>query len=130
MIKRWHILMLDIVFLAFLFLGRCVTWWMLEWEIPCVFLQRGIMCPACGGTHCLHSFLQGNIAEAFMANSYVFSTIILLIGIMIALNIMYMRKECCLASRVNLRTIAKWTVIWAIGFALFGVIRNVFIILK
>ncbi len=63
---------------------------MLDGGKPCKWTQVGAKCATCGGTHCVQSFLQGDILESFFWNPMVFCWILYAIATWILLNLRFL----------------------------------------
>ena len=125
MIKRRHILLLDGLALLLVLIGRALTGWMIEKEItPCIYLQKGFLCPACGGTRCVDHLLKGDLLQAFQMNPYIFCTVFLCAGVVIFLNITAFTKKHRGEKLLQLVLKPRWLIVWSVGFAVFGILRN------
>ena len=126
--KRKYSLWLDVGFLALLPLAALLAKWMLGALPDCPVMKAGLLCPACGGTRCLLQLTKGNFLQALRYNAYFFFTAWLLFGLLVLGNVWALthgKKGGVLLKKV-LRP--RWIVAWAIGFALFGILRNLLII--
>ena len=126
MIKRRHVLMLDGLFVLLIPACKVITGWMLEkGTTPCYYWQFNLQCPACGGTRCLYNIASGEFLNAFWLNPYVFCTVVLSVGILILMNVAVfcMKEQGQKLLKYILRT--KWLIVWAVGFAVFGILRNI-----
>ena len=92
---------------------------------PCFYLQFGLQCPACGGTRCLNYLTAGKVFYAFQLNPYVFCTVILSVGILSLMNIAVLSKKGQGRELLNRIWKPKWLIAWAVGFAVFGILRNI-----
>ena len=126
MIRRRYVLALDGALLVLALAGRALTGWMLgEGLTPCPYLQWGLLCPACGGTRCIHFLLRGKLLQSFQMNPYIFLTAVLCVTIVALLNVTAFTKKHC-GEKITRKILKpRWLVVWAIGFAVFGVLRNV-----
>ena len=124
MIKRAYVLALDGAVLTSLFAGRFITNWMRANITSCISTRIGLLCPACGGTRCLQYLLHGDFLRAFFMNPYLFLTAMIAMALLILLNVAAFTPKHM--GMPVLRWICKprWVIVWAIGFAVFGVLRN------
>ena len=130
MINRRYMPILNIMLIALFVAGKYLSQRMIEWEISCIFMQYGLQCPACGGTHCLYYLTQGYVTRAFWENPYIFCTICICIIIIIifdAVSLCRKQKGYDLLKRIFT---PKWLIVWAVGFAVFGMLRNLPAFLK
>ncbi len=125
MIKRRYILLLDAAVLIGLLLGVLIISWMQANITPCVFTHFGLLCPACGGTRCLRYLLQGQLQQAFLMNPYLFCTAFLALILVLLLNMAVLTQKHYGMSLVRLICKPRWLIAWAVGFALFGILRNI-----
>ncbi len=65
--KHW-LLWADALLLLLCHAVVPITDYMLTKGGSCFSLERGLICPACGGTHCLNSLFRGDLAAAFQHN--------------------------------------------------------------
>ena len=56
----------------------------------CVFLQNGLICPACGGTRSVFHFVSGNFRQSFAYHPAVFCIILYLIALVILLLVIFL----------------------------------------
>lgn len=124
--QKWLVLLADVALLTLVLLAPSLSQWMLDqWE-DCPVAEMGWLCPSCGGTRCVQALSQGHIGQALQSNWYV--CLLLVYG-------------CIWMGMVNLAALfriewAKRMATWMCkpwilatlfsGFALFGVLRNVF----
>lgn len=124
-ISRLQLFILDCIILSLAVVGFFLSHWMIENSPGCVFRKLGFLCPACGGTRCVRYFLEADFATAFRYNSYIFITIILAVIALVFLNItVFSKSKTCekiCIKLINYRTI----ILWAICFAVFGIVRNI-----
>ncbi|MBQ7328899.1 MAG: DUF2752 domain-containing protein [Oscillospiraceae bacterium] len=73
--------------------GIYVCRWLLQKMLdrgePCKWTFVGAKCATCGGTHCVQSFLQGDLAASFVWNPMVFCWILYAIATGVLLNLRY-----------------------------------------
>ncbi len=62
---------------------------MLSSESECAFLEKGMICPACGGTRSTYYFFSGDFQPAFTYHPAVFCIIIYLIILTVLWNLDY-----------------------------------------
>jgi hypothetical protein len=118
------ILILDGV-LAFLVL--CSGWiarLMLQVLPDCFVTRLGMECPACGGTRCIQAMAAGKWGAAFAYNGYIFITAILAGIVLIGLNMGFVFSISWCRKGLQRIPVARLVIIWAVGFVLFGILRN------
>ena len=124
-ISRLQVILIDILaLLSFVFcyiLSR-----LMHGRLPVCFIKEmlGFLCPACGGTRCVIAFTSIDFADSFKYNPYIFVTIIFMVIVLMFLNFtVFINSEAC---RNICRKVLNYRAIifWAIGFAVFGIIRN------
>lgn len=98
---------------------------LLDLPFDCWVTGLGFLCPACGGTRSIVFLLQGKIPEAFRMNPY-----FILTGFVVALGIIAIHLSCVFNSRfftkISRGLFHPYSgIIWAIGWMLFGVLRNI-----
>ena len=128
--KRRSILLLDGACLAAIPLAAVLAGWMLRSLPNCLSMQVGLLCPACGGTRCLLQMSRGNFAQALRLNPYFFCTAWLLLGLLILANIHAFSQGKWGGKLLRRVWQSKWIMVWAIGFVVFGAVRNVLILLR
>ena len=120
------IIILDIALILLVLCSGWIAALMLRLLPDCFVTELGLQCPACGGTRCIRAIASGDFVGAFAYNPYLFGTGLLAGLLLILLNLGYVCgfPRCKnLLQRINL----PWLVIlWAIGFVLFGIARNLF----
>lgn len=130
MIKRRYVFALDGLVVVLLLLGGTVCRWLLDKLPDCIISRYGLLCPACGGTRCLHYLLQGKVLQSFWMNPYVFCTVFLGIGLLILLNVAAWSRKRSVMVLLRYTLNPRYLIAWAVGFAVFGIARNIFILLK
>ena len=82
-----------------------------------------ILCPSCGGTRCVISFLNGNFIKAFKYNIVFFITIIYLIVLNVVYIINSFKKK-----KILEMIYPKWwqVIIWVCILLIYTIIRNIF----
>ena len=90
----------------------------------CVFLQNGLICPACGGTRSAFHFVSGNFCQSFAYHPAVFCIILYLIALVILWNLDYV-FTLGFAKKIH-RKMTDYRVIIAIAvsFVVIGIGRN------
>lgn len=122
--KRRYILLLDGALLAAIPLGSAASKWMLDALPDCIFLQHGLLCPACGGTRCLRALTRGDFLLAFRMNPYLFCTAFLALALVVLLNVTVLSGGRW-GSGLLRKAAKPWLLIlWAAGFVVFGILRN------
>ena len=121
--KRWHILLLDGLLIALIPIAGLLSGLMINMLPDCLLYKQGLLCPACGGTRCIRYLAQLKPLAAFKMNPYIFCTAIICVGLLILLNAAVLSggkygllKKLCRPTFV---------ILWAIGFVLFGILRNI-----
>ena len=121
--KRWHILLLDAVLLTLIPIVGLLARWMMDAVPACIFLERGIRCPSCGGSRCVLYLTQFRFADAFRMNPFYFSTAMVCLALILFLNISVL-LQWQKGMRIFKKVCRPYLVIlWAIGYAVFGFIR-------
>ncbi len=95
----------------------------------CIMKVFGLTCPGCGGTRCVYNFFKGNFAEAFEFNQFVFIMIFYVLILTILLNLRYVFGLQFAEKPVLYMVHPRALIIIAILFLIFGIARNVFILL-
>ena len=80
------VVLMDLLILPGAWLGKIAVELLFRRGKPCLWTLFGAQCGACGGTHCVQSFLQGRFLEAFRWNPLVFCWILFAIATVILLN--------------------------------------------
>ena len=127
--KRKYILLLDAGILALIPVVVLLAKWMLDALPDCFSLRIGLLCPACGGTRCLLQMVQGHFGQALKLNPYFFFTAWILLGLLVLGNVYAFSHGKWGGKLLRQLWQTKWVIVWAIGFALFGVFRNLVLIL-
>lgn len=124
-LSKRGLLLIDGILLLFLLLLPLAARWLLMLPSDCYFQRFGLLCPACGGTRCVLSLLKGQFVEAFQMNPYfVITGFFLLLSIFLLHMAVF--SKCVLAHKLCAIVFHPRTVIlWAVGFAVFGILRNV-----
>jgi len=123
-ISRLQVILIDILALLSFFVSYILSRFMLATLPDCFFKGFGFVCPACGGTRAVITFTSADFLSSFKYNPYIFITIIFAVIALIILNITVFSKNS-ICKKVSCVIFDYKTVIfWAIGFAIFGIIRN------
>lgn len=98
--------------------------WMMAYMPPCVFAQRGIICPSCGATRCVRAFFSLQFSQSFLYHPIIFLLILYL-----GLGVLLLNFGWLLKSKVSEKVaLAMFSVraITAVGiiYAVFGIIRS------
>ena len=128
LVKRNRILILifDSVAILGAFLVPKIASWCLSTDLAeCNFRMLGLLCPSCGGTHCTISFFTGDFPAAFSHNAYMAVTFILLAFALLLVNLKIWINKPAVISLCDKLVNYKWTIVWAIGYVVFGIARNV-----
>lgn len=92
----------------------------------CSFVENfGILCPGCGGTRCVYNFFNGRFVTAFRFNPYIFLSIIYVLCSALILNVKILLKNKAAEKVFSVMTDYRVVVVWAAGFMLFGILRNI-----
>ncbi len=123
--KRIIVLAADIAVIAFALLAPSLASLLMNSLSECFFLERGILCPACGGTRCVYSFFSGRFAEAIAYNAAFFCAIIYGLVLLLWLNIDALRPNRVSPTAIRLMTCPA-TVFTALGlYLVYGLLRNI-----
>ena len=116
------VIILDSILIGAALASRWVISAMLQWIPSCPFLKMGVLCPACGGTRCVHLLIHGDIWGSFQMNPYIFLSFLFAGFLMVLLHCaaIFNRGEKLLKTLARPATV----IIWAVGFVLFGILRN------
>lgn len=112
---------------ALVLLALCSGWLaklMLRILPDCFVARLGFQCPACGGTRCIRAMAAGEWAVAFSYNGYIFITVMLAGMLLLALNLGYVCSVSQCRKLVQRIPVPRLVIFWAVGFVLFGVLRN------
>ena len=123
-ISRLHVVIIDcLVPIAFL-VCYITSRFMHSLSIICYVKKMGFECPACGGTRCVISFTDFDFVSSFNYNPYIFITIIFTAITLVFMNVtVFSESQTCEKLFTKLISF-RLVIIWAIGFVLFGIIRN------
>ncbi len=121
---RLWVLALDGFLLIFAWKLAEILRFMLESPEECTFLQKGIICPACGGTRSVLNFVSGRFRQSFSYHPVVFCVIIYLIVLVFLWNLDYV-LDLRFAKKIH-RKMTDYRVIIAIAvcYVVIGVGRN------
>ncbi len=123
--KRLNVLIADGALLVLALFAKRIAALMIKHIPPCVFLERGILCPSCGGTRCIQSFFSGDISEAFYYNAYFAAMIFYVAAVLILINL-YCLFDIKKMRKIIRVTAGKETIITlAVGFIIFGIVRAI-----
>ena len=121
-IKNMMLVELGILFLV-LMIYICINLDLIKLMPECIINKHfHILCPSCGGTRSVISFLKGNLIESFKYHQIFFLTIIYLFIVNIIFIINAFRKEEILKKLYP--TIRFW-IIFIIIILVFTVFRNI-----
>ena len=103
-------------------LGLLYLAWVLltDWRIPCVFnLIFKLKCPGCGITRMIAAVARLDFRAAFLFNPFIFTTLPIILFIIIYSEISYVRYGAYYLGKINF-------LIWAelVAALLFGIFRN------
>lgn len=104
--------------------AKPLSGWMMEHVPACPVASVGLQCPACGGTRAVRYFFGGAFSMSFVMNPAIFLLMVYLGVALILLNVGILLKVEGL-EKIGLR-MTDWraVIVWAIAFAIFGVVRN------
>ena len=122
--KKKHVLLLDLALIICASLITCVTGTMMTVLPDCAFATTSFQCPACGGTRCIQSMFRGDLAASFQMNPYIFLSVCFLALLIILLNTATILEHRLSQKLLRILATPVSVIIWAIGFALFGILRN------
>lgn len=122
--KRILILAADGLILAMALLLPQIAGAMIEGGPPCVSLQLGFLCPSCGATRCVRYFFSGQFAQAFAMNPYIFGLILYGAVWLAAVNVHILAGRAGAGKLVRGMISPTVVIVLAVGFALFGILRN------
>ncbi len=122
--KKAYIFFVDILLVIFIIFAPHIFAFMIENGNECYFLTRGIICPSCGGTHCVYSFFTGDFKQALISNFAIFCGLLLAFFVIILLNVYVLFKSrCCI--KIIRRISHPLTLAVFIGvYIIFGILRN------
>jgi len=126
MVRRRYVLILDVVLVALLPICAVLSTWMIDSLSGCFLQKYGLLCPACGGTRCVMYFTRAEFLKAFRMNPYLFLTVPILIFMIVLLNLVSLSGGRF--GKIGLKKMCRPEnlIVWAVGFAAFGVLRNFF----
>lgn len=122
--KRILIAAIDIVTALSMVFIYFFSRFMLKNFPPCYFAERGFLCPACGGTRCVAALCSGNIIEAFKYNAMFFLMFLYIGAFIVFLNIAFISGSAFFDKAWRKMINPYILIAWAIGFAVFGILRN------
>lgn len=123
--KSFYILLsVDAVLLTLLFFARDLVLLAMAILPTCPFVMLGYQCPACGGTRCVFNILSLNFATAFRFNPLVFVLFFYALICFICVNLYYLFGIKWAKNVYKAMLNPKIIIVFAVVFALFGIIRN------
>lgn len=122
--KKLYVLVLDLIVAAGVFFAPCVLNLFMNKTPDCWLLNRGIICPACGGTRCLINLFSGRFLLAFRYNQMFFLLGIYFVILILMLNISVFLKWSFPAKVVKLMVHPRTVIVIAIVFVCAGFLRN------
>ncbi len=90
--QKLLIVSLDALLLLLFLCRNAVLGFMLGSESQCFMLEKGWICPACGGTRCAFYFASGEFAKAFSYHPVMFCIFIYLAVLLIFWNLELLLK--------------------------------------
>lgn len=131
--KHWKPLSVaaaDILLLPMILVCRAITEYMIAQNNICDWTRIGALCGTCGGTRCVYSITNGNLAQAFELNQFVFICAVYLLITLVMLHFAWVFN-------LKFANIAlKWMysipalIVASVGFVAFIIIRNIHFIEK
>lgn len=122
--KKILLLLLDTALICLFLFSQHILGFMMRTFPPCLFAEIGLQCPACGGTRCFSAFFSGNFALALTLNPYFFCLFLYGIVLLFVLHLAILIPRKGFTKALHYMTHYKLIIALAIGFLLFGVIRN------
>ena len=122
--NRKSILLLDGVLILCGLFAPLLAKFLISLPIDCFVQEMGMLCPACGGTRCVSLVFQGRFTEAFWMNPYIFLTGIFAGMIIGLIHLTVLIDKDCFRKFSSHILRYRTVIVWAIGFGLFGILRN------
>lgn len=88
--RNYLLLAADVLLIPGLFLCRWLAGFMLTWDTQCQWVRLGGKCVTCGGTHFVKALLNGQFAEAFQHNQFLFLLTVFLAVSFVLLNLYWL----------------------------------------
>lgn len=98
--------------------------WMMDVFPDCVFAQMGLQCASCGATRCVLYFFTGQPGAAFAMNPFAFAVILYVIAWLIFMNLHCFTRWKFPGKAAAFMLHYRTVIALAIGYAIFGVLRN------
>lgn len=121
----WWLFGLDAVLVLLGVYGDRLAALMMRWLPACAFAQRGVLCPACGGTRCVSSLCQGAFGQAFSYNPVLFLVLMAGCALVIALHFWVLFRARWAAAVCRVLVHHRTVIGFAVSFVVFGLLRNV-----
>lgn len=116
---------MDLLVLPGIFFCRWLAAFMIGNGKPCSWTLVGAQCGTCGGTRCVSNLLQGNFAEAFALNPFVFAGAVYLAVTAVLLNL-YALFGVKWAQKLLLKMYSlRALIVASVLFVLFVLVRNI-----
>ena len=122
--KKKYVVLLDMGLVALALAARWLTAWMMSVIPDCPVTRFGLLCPACGGTRCVRSFLAFQWGTAVSLNPFFFVLIWYLGLALILLNVGILGNVRWAKRIAGMMLHWRMVVVAAVLFGLFGVVRN------
>ncbi len=124
--KKAVIVFSDILLILFSLSAPYLASAMMESGPTCYFLEKGIICPSCGGTRCVYAFFTGAFKQAFLYNFSIFCGLLLLFFVILLLNIhVFFKNERCIKIIRRILHPVTLTVLILL-YVILGLLRNFF----
>ncbi len=98
---------------------------LLKLPTDCYVQQLGYLCPACGGTRSVILLFRGNVVGALGMNAYFFLSAVLACVTLILFHVSVFTEKHLFAGVCGWILKPRTAIAWAIGFVLFGILRNI-----
>ena len=121
--RRW-LLLFDCMIVVGCLLAPVAAKLLMALPTDCYVQELGFLCPACGGTRSVILLFRGDVIRAFHMNSYFFLSGITVLLMLILLHISVFSERHYFAKICGWILRPVVAVIWAVGFVLFGILRN------
>ena len=117
--KKYFLLAADVLLIPGMFLCEKLSDLMLSQYSECAWLRFGGKCLTCGGTHFVNSVLNGQIAQAFNHNQFLFVLLLAMIAVYVLLHLDWLFSvkwaHKCLRWIFSIPSLIFWIVL-ALGF--------------
>ncbi len=124
-LRKRGLLIIDAILLSVCLLAPHMAELLLALPTDCYVQRLGYLCPACGGTRSVLLLFRGDMVGAFRMNPYFFLTAVLACVTLVVLHISVFTPKHLFAGICRRILRPRTAVAWAIGFVLFGILRNI-----